>query len=158
MLDGLVRLQSDGRNTEPAQQQDGYKPLWVHGRCLDTFYPRRACNSSKWRWMAGPTRLLSICRSWRVAQLALRHIIVFLFLHAVCIVDWIVASGRSFYSAAITWYKSDMPHLLGGYIMGAYLSLRCGISYILIIVIQRKLFVQAAAMFHWLSLHLHSPF
>ena len=25
----------------------------------------------------------------------------------ICIVDWIVARGRSFYSAAVTWYKSD---------------------------------------------------
>ena len=46
MLDG-TKTQSAGRNTEGALQQDGYKLPWVHGRGLDTFYPRRACNSSK---------------------------------------------------------------------------------------------------------------
>ena len=47
MLDG-TKTQSDGRNTEGALQQDGYKLPWVHGRGLDT---RRACNSSKGRRM-----------------------------------------------------------------------------------------------------------
>ncbi len=60
----------------------------------------------------------SICRSRFVAQLALSQLqnpAYSLALFAVCIVEWSIARGRSFYNAAVTWYKSDIPHLLGGY-------------------------------------------
>ncbi len=47
MLDS-TKTQSEGRNKEGALQLANKmaKLPWVHGRGLDTFYPRRACNSS----------------------------------------------------------------------------------------------------------------
>ena len=52
MLDS-TKTQSDGRNKEGALQLANKmaKLPWVHGRGLDTFYPRRACNSSRGRRM-----------------------------------------------------------------------------------------------------------
>ena len=56
--DGTM-TQSDGRNMEAALQQDG----WVYGSSLDTFYPRKACNSSKGRQMvnAWTKEVLTCC-------------------------------------------------------------------------------------------------
>ena len=47
---------------------------WVHGRGLDTFYPRRACNSSRGRQMVNAWTKEALehrYRSQHVAQLAL---------------------------------------------------------------------------------------
>ncbi len=101
---------------------------WVHGRGLNTFYPRKACNSSRGRrmvnaWTKEALEHLyeSTCCSTSSLTAAKSGIVLFFF--AVYIVDWIVARGRSFYSAAVTWYKSDIPHLLGGYAPYNYILL-----------------------------------
>ena len=39
----------------------------------------------------------------------------------------LLLGGGSFYSAAVTWYKSDMPHLLGGY--APYISSATVVTY-----------------------------
>ncbi len=76
----------DGTKTPKRQQKHGScsptacnkmaKPPWVYGRGLDTFYPRRACNSSKGRRMANTWTKEAICIGVDVlhAQLALRRL------------------------------------------------------------------------------------
>ncbi len=129
---------------------------WVHGCGLDTFLGRKAFNYTRdvECTTLGPRKLLSICRSRLVAQLALSQLQnpASLALFAVCIVEWSVARGRSFImllsrgiSQIYHTYEEDMHpvypplswlhtprsnHGSGGY-MGAYPPRRCGtcISY-----------------------------
>ncbi len=77
------------------------KPPWVHGRGLDTFYPIRACNSSKGRRMVNAWTketlehlLESTCCSTSSLTAAKSGIVMFFF--AVCIVIELLLGGGSF--------------------------------------------------------------
>ncbi len=128
------------------------KPPRVHGRGLDTFCLATAARDVECTTL-GPRKLLSICRSRLVAQLALSRLqnpaLVLLFLQYASWSESLLGGGPFIVlrsrgiSQIYHTYSEDMhpvyPLLLwlhtprsnhgsGGY-MGAYPPRRCGISY-----------------------------